>query len=208
MSVTENADFAGAAFVLKHPVGVGLALHLAMPLPKSLRRHDLTQPGYNVYAVVRNTTFNTIGQRVGVMFLGRQAPRGYTENPGGRFLLPTDQVAAPVGARRDHRAAPPRHELSVPLKVSRPEAASGLAHEQTISTEIGLSGTMVYTSMPVARGDKVLVEDLQGDLRTEAQVESVSIGADNIPRMDLRFLEDGAADGVRRILKRAGIAAG
>jgi hypothetical protein len=206
MSITTDADFGGAAFMLKHPVELGHALHVVLPLPKSLRRHDLNQPGYHIYVIVRNAGRAPAGQRVGVMFLGRSAPRGYAENPGGRFLLPSDHVTA--SDARGERRHLPRHELTVPLKVSRNEPGAGPTYEQTISNNIGLAGTMVFTSLPVARGDKVVVEDMQGDLHTGAEVQNVFVGPDNVSRMNLRFFDDAAAEGVRRILKRAGISAG
>src|SRR5688500_850878 len=69
MAMTENADFAGAAFSLRHPVSRGHALLLSLPLPKNFRSYDLTAPSYNVYCIVRNTTPLSPGLfRVGVMF--------------------------------------------------------------------------------------------------------------------------------------------
>ena len=51
MTMTENADFAGAAFPLKHVVTKGHTLHLSLPLPKAFRCYDLTAPSYAVYAL-------------------------------------------------------------------------------------------------------------------------------------------------------------
>src|SRR5687768_10898244 len=81
MTLTENADYSGAAFVIKHPVEIGHALLLRLPLPKTFRTYDLTSASYTVYALVRNVTPIDTGYRVGVMFLGRNPPRGYAQDP-------------------------------------------------------------------------------------------------------------------------------
>jgi hypothetical protein len=204
MAATENADFAGAAFLLKHPVGLGNAVFLSLPLPKPLRRHDLTSASYGVYALVRYATPVAGAQRVGVMFLGKNPPRGYAENAGGRFLLPTDAV--PPAAPRAERRHGSRYDVPVRLKVSRTEAGPGPAEEQTIADNLGPGGAMVFTSLAVDKGERVFIEDAEeGALRTLAVVQNVFTGKDGIPRLNLRFLQADATEGVRRVLRRAGI---
>jgi PilZ domain-containing protein len=210
MSMTENADFGGAAFPLRHPVTRGNALHLSLPLPKSFRSYDLTAASYGVYAIVRNTNvLPNGGFRVGVMFLGRHPPRGHAQNPGGLYLLPTDLVSgAASGAvltgaeRRSH----PRYDLAVQLKLTRPEPVTfGPVSEQTLTRNIGSGGAMVITSLPVSRNDIVIVEDLQGILRTRAEVRGVFIGKDNVPRLNLRFLDTTAEEAARALLRQNAI---
>lgn len=210
MTMTENADFRGAAFGLKHPVTRGHAVLLSLPLPKSFRSYDLTSPSYNVFAIVRNTTALPRGVvRVGVMFLGRHPPRGHAQNPGGLYLLPSDLVAGAAAGpaltgseRRSH----PRYDLAVQLKLTRPEpVAFGPTSEQTVTRNLGTGGAMVLTSLPVSRGDIVLVEDLQGILRTRAEVRGLFIGKDNVPRLNLRFLDPEAEDAARVLLRQNAI---
>lgn len=210
MTMTENADFGGAAFSLKHPVTRGHALQLSLPLPKSFRSYDLTTPSYNVYAIVRNTNALPHGAfRVGVMFLGRHPPRGHAQNPGGLYLLPSDLVAGagsgPVLTGIERRAHP-RYDLAVQLKLTRPEpVAFGPPSEQTFTRNLGSGGAMVLTSLPVSRNDIVVVEDLQGILRSRAEVRGVFIGKDNIPRLNLRFLDPEAEEAVRALLRQNAI---
>lgn len=210
MTVTENADFGGAAFSLKHVVTRGHALHLSLPLPKSFRSYDLTAPSYSVYSIVRNTNFLPNGAfRVGVMFLGRHPPRGHAQNPGGLYLLPSDLVAgATAGPMLTgiERRAHPRYDLAVQLKLTRPEpVAFGPASEQTLTRNLGSGGAMVLTSLPVSRNDIVLIEDLQGILRTRAEVRGVFIGKDNVPRLNLRFLDPQAEEAARALLRQNAI---
>lgn len=210
MSMTENADFRGAAFTLKRPVTRGHALHLSLPLPKSFRSYDLTTASYAVYAIVRNTNALPNGVfRVGVMFLGRHPPRGHATNPGGLYLLPTDLVA---GAGPGHvlkgseRRTHPRYDLAVQLKLTRPEpVAFGPPSEHTLTRNLGTGGAMVITTLPVSRNDIVLVEDLQGILRSRAEVRGVFIGKDNVPRLNLLFLDPAAEEAARALLRQNAI---
>jgi hypothetical protein len=137
------------------------------------------------------------------MFLGKTAPKDYARNPGGRFLLPSDAVALPTRAERRQSG---RFEVAVRLKVTRLEAGAGPDEEQTVANNIGPGGAMVYTSLAVSKGDRVRVESEEGDLRSLAAVQNIFIGKDGIPRLNLRFLQADAAEGVRRILRRLGIA--
>ena len=210
MGLTENADFAGAAFSLRHPVVRGHALFLSLPLPKMFRSYDLTAPSYGVYAIVRNTVVHPSGlQRVGVMFLGKHPPRGHAQNPGGIYLLPHDVVAA-GGARAEHtgpeRRAHPRYDLAIQLILTRPEpVAFGPASEHTVTRNIGTGGAMVLTTLPLTKSEIVVVQDLQGILRTRAEVRGLFIGKDNVPRLNLRFLDPAAQDAARALLRQNAI---
>jgi PilZ domain-containing protein len=210
MTMTENADFAGAAFPLKHPVARGHALQLSLPLPKAFRSYDLTAASYNVYSIVRN--INPLPQgtsRVGVLFLGRHPPRGHAQNPGGLYLLPSDLVAA-AGAEAVltgvERRLHPRYDLAVQLKLTRMEPiAFGPVSERTLTRNLGSGGAMVITTLPLSKDDIVVVEDLQGILRTRAEVRRVFIGKDNVPRLNLRFLDPEAEEAARTLLRQNAI---
>jgi hypothetical protein len=64
---------------------------------------------------------------------------------------------------------------------------------------------MVLTSLPVCKSDIVIVEDLQGILRSRAEVRGVFIGKDNIPRLNLRFLDPEAEEAARSLLRQNAI---
>src|SRR5947209_4007068 len=51
MTNSEDTSMAGISFRLRRVVRIGQALHLSLPLPKRLRRYDLTDPSYHVYGL-------------------------------------------------------------------------------------------------------------------------------------------------------------
>ncbi|HEX9185528.1 MAG TPA: PilZ domain-containing protein [Vicinamibacteria bacterium] len=197
MTATEDASFGGASFPLKHPHGVGQVLLLSLPLPRNFRRYDLAETSYRTYALVRNT--RAPGARsglAGVLFLGRVPPKGFAESPGGRFRLPQDSKAGPAEERRREE----RLQLFVNLRLLRRGGGRTL-EEQTVTENVSRGGARVYTTLPVVRGEGLLVSDLAGTVSTEAVVRNVFVGSDRVTRLNLQF-----RNGVefRRLLQAAG----
>lgn len=189
MTTSEDASFGGASFVLKHPVPQGQALYLSLPLPKRFRRYDLTEPSYHVYAVVRDIS----GPRVGVMFLGKHAPKGYGE--GSRYLLPSDPhpQAAPAADPKERRQQE-RRDLFLNLKLRRETNAGDSQEERTVAENLSKGGARVLTSLAVAKGEVLVLEEMGGDFQTRVEIRGVYIGKDGVPRLNLRFLDALAPD--------------
>jgi PilZ domain len=190
MTVSVDTSASGAGFTLVHPVQFGQVLLLALPLPKRFRQYDLTDPSYRVYAVVRRVEPGQGHLGVGVLFLGKNPPRGYEKNPAGRYLLAHD----PAPGTRAERRAHPRHELPYNLKLSRQGPGTDRQQEQTVAENLGKGGARVLTSMPVVKGEIVLVEEVGGPFRTRAEIRNIYIGKDKIPRLNLKFLDGEAPD--------------
>jgi hypothetical protein len=188
MTNSEDASMAGISFRLRQPVRIGQALHLSTPLPKRLRRHDLTDQSYHVYGLVRSVGAGTPA-RVGLLFLGKHPPRGETSLPSGIFLMPSDP--SPEERRRF-----PRMEARLGLKVRRTSAPGVFAEEKTYAENLSKWGALVKTSLPVAKGEMVEVEDLEGTFHTRAEIRNVSIGADGQPRLNLLFLDHPVPEGL------------
>lgn len=182
----------GASFVLHHPVVAGQVIHLSLPLPKALRHHDLTDVTYHVYALIRNVAPKP-PCRVGVMFLGRTPPPGYLDGPATRYLLPTDQRQAP------------RYDLVINIRLVRSDRGTGAREELTVTENIGLGGARVPTSLPIVKGETVTVEEVKRAFRVRAEVLNVSVGRDNIPRLNLKFVDPEAASTMRQVLQHFGI---
>ena len=85
----------------------------------------------------------------------------------------------------------PRVGSGLGLKLERLDVAAGaLASEQTVAENLSKWGASVRTSLPVAKGEMVRVEELGGAFRTRAEIRSVSIGPDGSPRLNLLFLDE------------------
>jgi len=101
MTTTIDVSVGGACFALNHEAELGQVLFLSLPLPKRLRQFDLMDASYRVYALVRSVRRRE-QPRIGVMFFGKQPPRGFHERPAARFLLPSDSLMnapSPAGLR-------------------------------------------------------------------------------------------------------------
>jgi hypothetical protein len=184
MTACEDVSGGGACLMLKRPVHLGQALHLSLPLPKRFRRYDINESSYRVYGLVRFVERFPTVFRVGIMFLGKHPPRGADAIPAGRFLLPNDRLPE----RRQFE----RVGVLLKLKLQTAHAPGGVAREErTLAENLGKWGAQVKTQLPVAKGEMVVVEEVDGDYQTRAEIRNVFIGPDGIVRLNLLFL-DGA----------------
>jgi hypothetical protein len=185
MSSCEDGSAAGLGLLLKRSVVLGQVLHLSLPLPQRFRQYDLTDSTYRTYALVRNVRPAPDGAvRVGVVFLGKNPPRGAHALPGELYLLPGDPT--PVERRKFQRQL-----ARFSLKLGAEQAPGGIAvEERTIAEDISQQGAQVRaTTLPVGKGAILQVEEIGGDFKTRAEVRNVSIGADGHPRLNLLFLD-------------------
>ena len=190
MTISEDASAGGVAFSLAHPAQFGQVFLLSLPLPKRFRQYDLTDPSYHVYAVVRRVEPGPDRNTLGVMFLGKHPPRGYEKNPAGRYLLSQD----PTPGTRTERRAHPRHDMPYNLKLSRQHPGPGPQNEHTVAENLGKGGARVLTTLPVVKGEIVLVEEVRGPCRTRAEIRNIYIGKDKVPRLNLKFLDGETPD--------------
>jgi hypothetical protein len=105
MTTTIDVSQGGACFQLSHEAELGQVLLLSLALPKRLRQYDLTDASYRVFSLVRSVRRRSDQPRIGVMFFGKQPPRGFSERPAARYLLPSDSLVnapAPQGLREGH----------------------------------------------------------------------------------------------------------
>jgi hypothetical protein len=180
MTTSADASRHGASFVLTRLVEKGEVLLLTLPLPKTFRAYDINEASYRVYSLVRNVqpVDDTLSQ-VGVLFLGRNPPRDYLQNPTTRYLLPSDPAPKARDRRREERRT-----VFVNLRV-----AHGAQNELTVAEDLSSGGVRVPTSLKVKKGDIVTVEELGGDFRSRAEVRNVFTGDDKVTRLNLQFLD-------------------
>jgi hypothetical protein len=203
MSSCEDASAGGVGLLLKRPVVLGQVLHLSLPLPQRFRQYDLTDPSYRTYTLVRNVRPGPAGARVGVVFLGKNPPRGAHALPGELYLMPGDPT--PVERRKFQRCL-----ARLSLRLAAEQAPGGVAvEERTVAEDISQQGAQVRAmTLPVVKGAILQVEEIGGDFKTRAEVRNISIGTDGHPRLSLLFLDSptperllpgvGADEAVRR----------
>ena len=192
MTTSDDASFGGASFAVKHPLEAHQALLLSLPLPKAFRRFDFGDSSYRVYALVRDVAQLRPGvSRAGVLFLGRHPPKGHDKNPGGRYLLPTDPPPAPKERRQYQRV----ENAFLNLKLTRlSRDGQPEQEERTVAENLGKGGARVLTSLAVAKGDVIVVEEIGGSFKARAEIRNVYIGEDRISRLNLQFLDAEAPD--------------
>lgn len=184
MTVTVDCSAGGLALLLERPLQVGHVLQLLLPLPRAFRRYDLAEGSYRTWALVRGIRASTNGRyRVGLRLLGRHPPRGYAEQPGSLFLMTGD--AAPAEEQQERRQEV-RHPIFLNLRVRRLQA---VGHELTVAEDASRHGLRVRTSLPVSRGEQLAIEDPAGAFAARAEIRSVRIGKDGVPRLHLRLVE-------------------
>lgn len=198
-SSTTDVGQGGVGLTLLRPMMMGQVVLLSLPLPPMLRRYDLTAASYRVWALVRYAGTEGPPYRVGLMFFGRQPPRGYDKNPGGLFFLPSDPQPA-WAVKRTYT----RYDLVLTVRLSRlDEACSGGLDEVTVTDDVSLGGAKVRATLPVAKGELVQIEEVGGPFRASAVVHNVGMGEDGLRRLNLQFMdEETAAVGMKDLLQR------
>jgi len=193
MSSCEDASAGGVGVHLSRTVVVGQVLHLSMPLPTKFRQYDLTDASYRVYTLVRNVRRAPGGGvRVGLLFLGKHAPRGAESRPNELFLMPGDRP--PLEQRQ-------RGTTRFSLKLEAEHAPGGVEMEETTTAEdvSQWSAQVSASTLPVLKGAILRVQEPGGDFRTRAEVQNISIAADGRPRLHLRFLDAPAPERLQSV---------
>jgi hypothetical protein len=164
---------------------LGQALYLSLPLPKRFRTFDVSAPTYHVYVVVASVAPSG---EVGLRFLGKDPPGGYTRNRAGLFLTPPTAPPAP------ERRSGPRRDGTF-FFVLKPRGDRGERQEEaTVADNLGAGGARVMTTQFFSRGEVLEVEEAGGPFRTRAAVRNAYVGEDAVWRLNLMFLDAQAPD--------------
>jgi hypothetical protein len=184
MTTTSDASMGGASVKLSRTVLRGQAVYIALPLPKRYRSFDLMSPSYRVYAVVTSVK---AGGEVGLRFLGKNPPGGYTRNDSGLFLSPPVSAAP---AETDRRTTPRKD--GVFFFVLKPNDDQGRREEATVADNLGAGGARVKTTQTFAFGEVVELYEAGGAFKTRASVRNAYLGEDAVWRLNLMFLDAAA----------------
>ena len=193
----------GAGFTLKRPVDVGRLIRLIIPLPTQLRCFDHTEPMYSVWSLVRHTSAiaraeqqQSVLFRIGVGFVGKQAPASYEEDPTLRYEPMPIRVGQNTRWKLGrHSSARQRREtrLIMPLEVlveALDEKGQPAMQEYTVTETLSSLGTCVPTNLDVGVGRILRITSAIDRVSVFAAIRSREIAADGIARLGLEFIGD------------------
>ena len=193
----------GMSFRARMPLRKGQVVHLSAPVPRTMREYGKDSAAYQVYAIVRNILVDDDSCRVGVMFFGREPPRGYERNPRARFLLPKDIEAEPgaperkipstspapsidFGGKRTHE----RYDTIVEVELLYvDEWGTLLDRERTVAENVSLGGARVLTTHRFAVGSVIQLRDVSGSFEGRALIVGSHVGPKQVRRLNLKFLD-------------------
>jgi hypothetical protein len=196
-ALMQDVSLGGMAFRARMPLRKGQVVRLSAPVPKTLREFDRESAAYQVYGIVRNILVDDDGCRVGVMFFGKQPPRGYARNPAARFLLPGDVKPetprprplpsdADPGGKRRH----PRYEVLVEVELFyMDEWGTVLDRERTVTENMSMGGARVLATHAFPVGSVVMLREPSGSFESRTEVVGSFVGPMGVRRLNLRFLD-------------------
>jgi hypothetical protein len=191
----------GAGFTLTRPLDVGRLIQLTIPLPQKLRCFDHMEPMYSVWSLVRHASalskVNGNGStlfRIGVGFVGKEAPFSYQQDPAVRYEpVPVQVGNSSVWRLGRHAALNERREsrLIIPLEVlveTLDERGKPALQEYTVTETISSLGTCVPTNLDVGVGRIVKINSVRDQVSIFAAIRSRKVARDGIARLGLEFI--------------------
>ena len=183
--VTKTIDVSriGVALRMRRPVKHGLVVHVTMPLPMKLRSHGFSEPGYNMYAIVRRAEPLIDGVRiVGLEFLGATPPGDYLYKPWATFR--TQRWKGPDRRRE------PREERNEPVAIEYlGESMQRIAREAAVTENLSLSGARVCVKAVPPQFEFVRVTSPRRSFKGLALVRNRWAGTDGFERLCLQFID-------------------
>jgi len=180
---TVNVGRLGVALRLQTRLHHGSVVHVTLPLPTKLRSHGFSEPGYNMYAIVRRIEPASGDARIiGMEFIGNQPPAGYLHKPWAMFR--TQRWDGP-DRRREPRAERAENVLIEYLDESR----ELLAREVAITENLSLSGARLRVKHAPEDIEMARVTSGNQDFSSFAFVRNRFTGTDGSERLCLQFID-------------------
>jgi serine/threonine protein kinase len=131
----------------------------------------------------REQRYATAAEVVEALRKAREASAGHVSVPVPPPVTP-EHVYPPPERRRTGRL-----ETPINFMLRRKDSqGTVLQEERTFAENIGSGGARVFTTMrSLAAGDKLHLEEIGGDFKTQAEVRGTYAGKDNVLRLNLRF---------------------
>lgn len=196
----------GAGFNLHRPVKRGRLLQMTIPMPRKMRCFDFTEAQYRIWGLVRSCIAKEVSaskenHAVGVAFIGKRPPQSYYDDPARLFEISHQEegqlwtvVDAPN--RPDETLLPKelrRHtRFSIPANViveKIDEDGNVTSSEPTVTENLSLSGTAVFSTLDAEVGEFVRIKSEQYSVSIISIVRGRRLGQDGIPRLHVEFVD-------------------
>jgi hypothetical protein len=173
----------GVAVQMQRRVKPGTVLHITLPLPTRLRNHGFSEPGYNMYAIVRRVEPAKEGVRVvGLEFIGQNPPAGFLHKPWATFRT---QKWDACDRRRE-----PRFELAEKVAVEYlDENGRNISREVTVTENMSAGGARIVIKSPPPEYEMVRVTIPAKEFQSAALVRNLYSGQDGFERICVQFIE-------------------
>ncbi|HEX8091603.1 MAG TPA: PilZ domain-containing protein [Blastocatellia bacterium] len=174
----------GVAINMKKHVRHGAVVHVTLPLPTRFRSHGFSEPGYNMYAIVRRVELARDGVRaVGLEFIGPNPPAGYLHKPWATFR--TQKWDGPDRRREA------RFERVEPVVIEYlDESYQSVGKEVAFTENVSLSGARVTVNAAPEEFDLVRVVSADRSFESTALVRNQFAASDGLERLCLQFLDN------------------
>lgn len=182
--VAKTADVGrmGVGVRMQRPMSHGAVVHITLPLPTKLRNHGFSDPGYNMYAIVRRVEPLHDGFRlVGLEFLGNHPPAGYLHKPWATFR--TQKWTGP-NRRREGRVD---HIEPVVIEYLD-ENKQAIRHDSAVTENISPGGARVCTRSTVPEFEFLRIAKMDRSFETLAVVRNQYTGKDGFERICLQLV--------------------
>jgi hypothetical protein len=178
-----NVSRMGVALRLQARVRHGAVLHVTLPLPIKLRSHGFSEPGYNMYAIVRRIE-PTVGDTrvIGLEFIGNQPPAGYLHKPWAAFR--TQRWDGP-----DRRREPRVEHVENVLVDYLDESKEKLAREVAVTENISRNGARLRVRHAPDVFEMARVTSGNQEFSSLALVRNRFTDTDGGERLCLQFIE-------------------
>lgn len=194
----------GARFTISRLTEVGRLLHVLLVMPRQYRCFDHAEDQYRIWSLVRHVTLvqSTEAQRLdlGVAFVGKHAPASYALDPLTRYEVVNSETEGQLWDIREHshsRAGPftserrdeTRYQVPIEVLLEVIETSGEVIKaEKTVTEEISHSGTSVFTTFKLAKGQFVRLTSPQYQITITAVVRACYSKSDNFTRLGLEFI--------------------
>ena len=196
----------GARFTIPRLTEVGRLLHLHLMMPRQYRCFDHAEDQYRVWSLVRHATFlaptGAEGVRldVGVAFLGKHPPASYATDPLTRYEVAASAAEGQLWDIREHplsvaasftaeRRDEARYQIPIEVRLEVLDTSGQvIGAENTVTEDISRSGTTVFTTFHVAKGQFVRLTSSQYQTSITAVARASYTKSDNFTRLGLEFV--------------------